>query len=94
MELDKRQLDTAFATARTSLEFDAQARTYAGHRTMTSGHRTIRLVPLRAATTPIGILARSLALSLNEKGKLTAAGETTLRALQDALAKRGFVGTR
>jgi hypothetical protein len=37
---------------------------------------------------------RSLALSLNEKGKLTAACETTLRALQDALAKRGFVGTR
>jgi hypothetical protein len=37
---------------------------------------------------------RSLALSLNQKGKLTAACEESLRALQDALAKRGFSGTR
>jgi rare lipoprotein A (peptidoglycan hydrolase) len=37
---------------------------------------------------------RSLALSLNQKGQLTEACEVSLRALQDALAKRGFVGTR
>jgi hypothetical protein len=37
---------------------------------------------------------RSLALSLNQKGKLTAACEETLGALRDALAKRGFSGTR
>jgi hypothetical protein len=37
---------------------------------------------------------RSLALSLNQKGKLTAACEESLHALQDALAKRGFSGTR
>jgi hypothetical protein len=37
---------------------------------------------------------RSLALSLNEKSKLTAACEDSLRALRDALAKRGFTGTR
>ena len=37
---------------------------------------------------------RSLALSLNQKGKLTAACEESLRALRDALAKRGFTGTR
>lgn len=37
---------------------------------------------------------RSLALSLNEKGKLTHACEDSLRALRDALAKRGFSGSR
>lgn len=37
---------------------------------------------------------RSLALSLNQKGKLTGTCEDSLRALRDALAKRGFVGTR
>jgi hypothetical protein len=37
---------------------------------------------------------RSLALSLNEKGKLTVACDTTLRQLQDALSKRGVMGTR
>lgn len=57
IDLDRRQLDNAFATARTSLEFDANARTYAGHRSMTIGDRTIRLVPLRVGTRPIGILA-------------------------------------
>lgn len=37
---------------------------------------------------------RSLALVLNEKGKLTAACEDSLRALREALATRGFTGTR
>jgi len=37
---------------------------------------------------------RSLALSLTEKVKITAACEDRLRALRDALAKRGFRGTR
>jgi len=37
---------------------------------------------------------RSVALSLNQKAKLTAECETSLRALQDALGKRGFTGTR
>jgi two-component system, OmpR family, sensor histidine kinase KdpD len=55
--LDKRELASAFAAAQTSLEFDAYARTYAGHRVITVGHREIRLVPLRAGTRPIGILA-------------------------------------
>jgi two-component system sensor histidine kinase KdpD len=55
--LDNRELAAAFAAAQTSLEFDAYARTYAGHRVVTSGGREIRLVPLRAGTRPIGILA-------------------------------------
>ena len=56
-ELDTRELTNAFASAQASLEFDAHARTYAGHRTVTLGGRTVRLVPLRVGTKPIGILA-------------------------------------
>ena len=37
---------------------------------------------------------RSLALTLNEKGRMTRACEDSLRALRDALGKRGFSGTR
>ncbi len=37
---------------------------------------------------------RSFALSLNEKVKVTSACEDSLHALRDALAKRGFTGTR
>jgi hypothetical protein len=37
---------------------------------------------------------RSLALSLNEKGKLAGACEDSLHALRQALEKRGFTGTR
>jgi two-component system sensor histidine kinase KdpD len=57
IELDRRELSNAFATAQASLEFDAYARTYAGHRTMTTDGRTIRIVPLRVGTKPIGLLA-------------------------------------
>ncbi len=57
IELDKRELSSALAAAQTSLEFDAYTRTYAGHRTMTSDGRVIRLVPLRVGTKPIGVLA-------------------------------------
>ena len=57
IELDRRQLSNAFAAAQATLEFDAHARTYAGHRTMTVDGHDIRLVPLRVGTKPIGILA-------------------------------------
>ena len=52
--LDTRQLTASFATAQASLEFDARERTYAGHRTMETEGRTIRLVPLRVGTGPSG----------------------------------------
>ena len=55
--LDQRELSQAFAAAQASFEFDAHARTYAGHRTMTMGEVTVRLVPLRVGTKPIGLLA-------------------------------------
>ena len=47
----------AITAAQTSLEFDAYARTYAGHRTMTVGNDVVRLVPLRVRTKPVGLLA-------------------------------------
>jgi two-component system, OmpR family, sensor histidine kinase KdpD len=50
-------LSSALAAARTSLEFDAYARTYAGHRTVVVDGHTLRLVPLRVGSRPIGILA-------------------------------------
>jgi two-component system sensor histidine kinase KdpD len=57
IELDKRQLASAYAAAQTTLEFDAYARTYAGHRTTTVDGDVVRLVPLRLGTKPIGVLA-------------------------------------
>jgi two-component system, OmpR family, sensor histidine kinase KdpD len=57
--LDSEQLSEALAAARTSLEFDAYNRTYAGHRTSIAGGQTVRLVPLRVGTSPIGLLAAS-----------------------------------
>jgi two-component system sensor histidine kinase KdpD len=59
IDIDPRELTSAFAAAQASLEFDAHARTYAGHRTVSAGGDPIRLVPLRVGTRPIGILAAS-----------------------------------
>jgi two-component system sensor histidine kinase KdpD len=55
--IDTHQLASAYATAQATLEFDAYARTYAGHRTMTVDGEIVRLVPLRLGTKPIGVLA-------------------------------------
>ena len=49
-----------------------------------------RIVALSRRNTNV----RSLALVLNDKGKLTAACEDSLRGIRDALARRGFTGTR
>jgi two-component system sensor histidine kinase KdpD len=57
LALDTRELSAAFAAAQASLEFDAHAGTYAGHRTATIEGLTVRLVPLRVGTKPTGILA-------------------------------------
>ena len=55
--LDKHQLSLAFAGAETVLEFDAQARTYAGHRAIVAEGHNVRLVPVRFGTKAIGLLA-------------------------------------
>ncbi len=57
IDIDRRELSSAFEAAQRSLEFDAHARTYAGHRSVTVDGREIRLVPLRVGTKPIGVLA-------------------------------------
>lgn len=57
VNLQAGQLTDAFQAAAKSLEFDAYARTYAGQRSMETNGRTVRLVPLRVGTTPIGLLA-------------------------------------
>lgn len=55
--LDSGELSAAFEAAQRSYEFDAYARTYAGHGTMNVAGRTVRLVPLRVGTRPVGLLA-------------------------------------
>ena len=59
LTLNPRELDTAFAAASVSMEFDARSRTYAGHRVTHIDDREVRLVPLRVGTRPIGLLAVS-----------------------------------
>jgi two-component system sensor histidine kinase KdpD len=54
LPVDTQQLAAAFTAATMSKEFDAYARTYAGHRELTIDGQTIRLVPLRVGTKPIG----------------------------------------
>jgi two-component system sensor histidine kinase KdpD len=56
--IDTERLDTALATARARLEFDAHERAYAGHTRIEAPDRTsVWLVPLRLGTHPIGLLA-------------------------------------
>ena len=55
--LDLRELTAAYAAVESTLEFNARERTYGGHRTMVSEGHTVRLVPLRLGTRPIGLLA-------------------------------------
>jgi two-component system sensor histidine kinase KdpD len=51
------ELAGAFAAAQAQIEFDAQARTYAGHRVLATDGVSVRLVPLRSGTRPVGLLA-------------------------------------
>lgn len=54
--LDARDLTDAFAAAQAPLEFDATARTYAGHRTVSLDGQPAHVVPLRVGTRPVGLL--------------------------------------
>jgi two-component system sensor histidine kinase KdpD len=80
--LDRREIANAYAVAQTSMEFDAQARTYAGHRTMVAEGRSVRIVPLRAGTKPIGLLAA--AGRPIEPGTLDALGGVVAIAIERA----------
>jgi two-component system sensor histidine kinase KdpD len=90
IQLDRRELTNAFATAQTSLEFDAYARTYAGHRTWTVDGRAVRIVPLRVGTKPIGLLAAAgrpiEAGTLDTLGGVVAIAIERLRFLEERKA--------
>jgi two-component system sensor histidine kinase KdpD len=51
------ELSGALAAAHRRIEFDARARTYAGHRSLSIDDLHLTLVPLRVGTRPIGLLA-------------------------------------
>jgi two-component system sensor histidine kinase KdpD len=55
--LDRQELGSAMAAAQARIEFDAYQRSYTGHREVMTSEGPVRLVPLRAGTTPIGMLA-------------------------------------
>ena len=55
--LDRSHLTATLAGADRALEFDAQARTYGGHRVVDAERQPVRLVPLRLGTRAIGLLA-------------------------------------
>lgn len=55
--LDEEQLAATLADASVSVEFDARARTYGGHRTLQIGSHAVRLVPLRLGIKAVGLMA-------------------------------------
>jgi two-component system sensor histidine kinase KdpD len=80
--LDTGALSATFAAAQHVLQFDAVTRTYEGQRAVVVGERTIRLVPLRAGTDPIGLLAVSGRPI--EPGSLDALGGVVALAIERA----------
>jgi two-component system sensor histidine kinase KdpD len=57
IRLDRELLSRTFAGIGETLEFDARARTYSGQATADVNTHTVRIVPLRVGTRPIGLLA-------------------------------------
>jgi two-component system, OmpR family, sensor histidine kinase KdpD len=57
LRLDPQELSRVFAGVERTLEFDAQARAYTGHRAMTVDGATVHLVPLRLGLKTVGLLA-------------------------------------
>jgi two-component system sensor histidine kinase KdpD len=81
LDIDPNQLALTVASAERMLEFDARERTYAGHRTLTIGGHSVRIVPLRLGTRPIGVLA---AVGRLEPGALDALGGIAAIAIERA----------
>jgi two-component system sensor histidine kinase KdpD len=87
--LDRAQLDMTFAGASRTLEFDAQQRTYAGHRTFEVDGHAVELVPLRLGSKPVGLLAsagRVDAGALDALGGVAAIAIERLQFLQERKA--------
>jgi two-component system sensor histidine kinase KdpD len=79
LDIDRSQFALTVATAERTLEFDARERTYAGHRTLTIDGHSVRIVPLRLGTKPIGVLA---AVGRLEPGALDALGGIAAIAIE------------
>ncbi len=82
LELDRNQLSQAFSGPERALETDARARMDIGHRTMVASGETVRLVPLRLGTRPLGLLA-SAGREI-EAGTLDALGGVAAIAIERA----------
>lgn len=54
-QVDDRELDTAWAAARGGLEFDANTRSYGGHRTVGEGSDLLVAVPVRVGVRPVAL---------------------------------------
>lgn len=57
LPVDERQLNDVFSTVGRTLEFDARARTYAGHRSIVVDGEAVRMLPLRIGARPVGLFA-------------------------------------
>jgi two-component system, OmpR family, sensor histidine kinase KdpD len=57
LTLNEAELTQAFTNIEHTLEFDANQRTYSGHRVTAAASYSVHLVPLRHGTKPIGLLA-------------------------------------
>lgn len=80
--LEPGQLSLAFAGAQQGLEFDANERTYSGHRVNMVGEHAVRIVPLRIGTKAIGLLAATGRVV--EPGTLDALGAILAIAIERA----------
>jgi hypothetical protein len=94
----EKRMATSEAAARSALNTLAPlVQATSRSRLATAGAALDRFVSINAQIVELSrrnTNVRSLALSLNQKGKLSGTCEDSLRALREALAKRGFTGTR
>lgn len=94
----EKRMASAEATARTALRELASLVQPASRPKVAAANASLdRLMEINAQIIDLSrrnTNVRSQALSLNKKGKITAACEDRLRAIQAALANRGFMGTR
>jgi two-component system sensor histidine kinase KdpD len=86
--IDVDQLNTALATARGTLEFDAHQRAYGGHVRIGDAHTGVTIVPLRHGVKAVGLLAA--VAPVLDLGTLDALGGVVAIAIERAQ----FLGER
>jgi two-component system sensor histidine kinase KdpD len=59
VHLEPAQLGAIFLDAQRTIEFDAAARAYTGHRVIEAGGQSVRIAPLRMGTRAVGLLVAS-----------------------------------